>query len=177
MHSAGVVRKIDDLGRVSIPKELRQQYRWKHGDEVEFFIDGKELVLRKVTSIEDKLEELTDIYCKACWGSVQAHCIICTVDKIVASSCEDIYKPGQLVSPFFKKHLLKHGAEGTTSATTKSMPKITSYDQTTDMIMPLTYHGQVIGAMVMPHLWDEVDRSTTSGFCALASALQRQLDA
>lgn len=30
MHSAGVVRRIDDLGRVSIPKELRQMYQWKH---------------------------------------------------------------------------------------------------------------------------------------------------
>lgn len=36
MHSAGVVRRIDDLGRVSIPKELRQMYQWKHNDEVEF---------------------------------------------------------------------------------------------------------------------------------------------
>ena len=40
MKSTGIVRRLDDLGRLVIPKEMRRQYRLKEGDSIEFFTDG-----------------------------------------------------------------------------------------------------------------------------------------
>ena len=63
MKAIGVVRRIDDLGRIVIPKELRKTMRIKEGDSLEIFIEGSEKVVLKkyspVQNIQDIAEEFT----------------------------------------------------------------------------------------------------------------------
>lgn len=47
MKATGIVRRIDDLGRVVIPKELRRTLGVETGDPVEFFADGEKVIVRK----------------------------------------------------------------------------------------------------------------------------------
>ena len=48
MKSTGIVRKIDELGRVVIPKELRRSFDIKdNADALEIFVDGNTTVLKK----------------------------------------------------------------------------------------------------------------------------------
>lgn len=47
MKSTGIVRKVDDLGRIVIPKELRRTLDIKETDLMEIYIDGEEIILRK----------------------------------------------------------------------------------------------------------------------------------
>ena len=47
MKSTGIVRRIDDLGRVVLPVELRRTLNLEVRDPVEIFIDGDAIVLRK----------------------------------------------------------------------------------------------------------------------------------
>ena len=47
MKSTGIVRKIDELGRIVIPKELRRTLNIEEGDPLEIFVDGEEVILRK----------------------------------------------------------------------------------------------------------------------------------
>ena len=47
MKSTGIVRKLDQLGRIVIPKELRTTFDIKETDPIEIFIDGTDIVLRK----------------------------------------------------------------------------------------------------------------------------------
>lgn len=42
MKATGIVRRIDDLGRVVIPKEIRREMRIKEGDPLEIFVDKNE---------------------------------------------------------------------------------------------------------------------------------------
>lgn len=52
MKATGIVRRIDDLGRVVIPKEIRRTLRIREGDPLEIYIDsGGEVVLKKYSSI------------------------------------------------------------------------------------------------------------------------------
>ena len=44
MKSTGVVRRIDDLGRIVIPKEIRKNLRIKEGDNLEVFIDNEDII-------------------------------------------------------------------------------------------------------------------------------------
>ena len=54
MKATGVVRRIDDLGRIVIPKELRRTMRIKEGDSLEIFIDGSDKVfLRKYSPVQN----------------------------------------------------------------------------------------------------------------------------
>lgn len=47
MKSTGIVRKVDELGRIVLPKELRATFDIKHRDPLEIYVDGENIVLRK----------------------------------------------------------------------------------------------------------------------------------
>ena len=47
MKSTGVVRKVDELGRVVLPAEIRQCLEIKEKDPLEFFVDGERIILKK----------------------------------------------------------------------------------------------------------------------------------
>ena len=46
--STGVARKVDDLGRIVLPVELRRLFDIRSGDELQIAVDGGDIVLRKV---------------------------------------------------------------------------------------------------------------------------------
>ena len=47
MKATGIVRRIDDLGRIVIPKEIRRSFRIKEGDPLEIFTDAEREVIFK----------------------------------------------------------------------------------------------------------------------------------
>ena len=65
MKSMGIVRRIDDLGRICIPKELRRNCGIREGEPLEMFISDEGIILKKYSyngslgrDIEDILEKL-----------------------------------------------------------------------------------------------------------------------
>ena len=58
MKVTGIVRRIDDLGRVVIPKEIRRQMKIKEGDPLEIFIDGKMVCFQPYNPIETEQWEV-----------------------------------------------------------------------------------------------------------------------
>ena len=61
MKATGVVRRIDDLGRVVIPKEIRKTLRIKEGDPLEIFTDKEgEVILKKYSPIGELSEFATE---------------------------------------------------------------------------------------------------------------------
>jgi len=52
MNATGIVRRIDDLGRVVIPKEIRRSMRIKEGDPLEILVSDKDIVFRKYDPID-----------------------------------------------------------------------------------------------------------------------------
>ncbi len=60
MKATGVVRRIDDLGRIVIPKEIRRTLRIKEGDPIEIFTDKEgEVILKKYSPIGELTEFAT----------------------------------------------------------------------------------------------------------------------
>ena len=54
MKATGIVRRIDDLGRVVIPKEIRRQMRIKEGDPLEIFIEGNKVCFERYSPVDTK---------------------------------------------------------------------------------------------------------------------------
>ena len=52
MSTTGIIRRIDELGRIDIPKEIRKNLRIKNGDNLEILVDGENITLRKYSQIE-----------------------------------------------------------------------------------------------------------------------------
>jgi AbrB family transcriptional regulator (stage V sporulation protein T) len=67
MRATGIVRRVDDLGRVVIPKEIRRQMKIREGEPLEFFTENGYICLKKYGSdlageIESLREQAAD-YC------------------------------------------------------------------------------------------------------------------
>ena len=84
MKATGIVRRIDDLGRVVIPKEIRRTMRIREGDPLEIFTDKDgELIFKKYSPIG----ELTDFAAQICDSmrrSTDAIAAVCDRDAVIA---------------------------------------------------------------------------------------------
>ncbi|MCR4804216.1 MAG: AbrB/MazE/SpoVT family DNA-binding domain-containing protein [Clostridia bacterium] len=47
MKATGIVRKLDQLGRIVIPKELRNTFDLSEGDPIEIYVENSDIILRK----------------------------------------------------------------------------------------------------------------------------------
>ena len=79
MKATGIVRRIDDLGRVVIPKEIRRTLRIREGDPLEIFTDREgEIILQKYSPIGE-LGEFAKHYAEAL-SQTSGH-IACITDR------------------------------------------------------------------------------------------------
>lgn len=60
MRATGIVRRIDDLGRVVIPKEIRREMRIREGDPLEIFTEGKTICFCRYNPIDEGKWEIAN---------------------------------------------------------------------------------------------------------------------
>ena len=82
MKATGIVRRIDDLGRVVIPKEIRRTMRIREGTPLEIYtsVDG-EVIFRKY-SLSEKFQVRrisTQMYCTKSEGCLQLYATVTTL--------------------------------------------------------------------------------------------------
>jgi transcriptional pleiotropic regulator of transition state genes len=73
LKPAGIVRKVDQLGRIVLPKSLRKRYQMNEGDPIEILVQGDQILLEKYrprcvfcTSMEEVTEFKERHLCAAC---------------------------------------------------------------------------------------------------------------
>lgn len=84
IKATGVVRRIDDLGRIVLPKELRRTMRIKEGDSLEIYLDENDkIVLKKYSAVKGVstfLKEFVD----SMYASNKKDIVICDNETVVA---------------------------------------------------------------------------------------------
>ena len=84
MKATGIVRRIDDLGRVVIPKEIRRTLRIREGDPLEIFVDRDgEVILKKYSPIGE-LGDFAKEYADSLFESTNHITMISDRDSIIA---------------------------------------------------------------------------------------------
>ena len=85
MKTTGIIRRIDDLGRIVIPKELRKTLRIKNGDSLEIFVDNEDIILKKYSPMES-IEETASRYVDSFSGVIKHSVIVTDKDRVIAAS-------------------------------------------------------------------------------------------
>ena len=86
MKATGIVRRIDDLGRVVIPKEIRRTLRIREGDPLEIFTDREgEIILKKYSPIGE-LGTLARLYAESLSQTLGCTVCITDMDQVVSAS-------------------------------------------------------------------------------------------
>ena len=86
MKATGIVRRIDDLGRVVIPKEIRRTLIIREGDPLEIFTDREgEIILKKYSPIGE-LSAFAKQYAESLAQTMGCLVCVCDMDQIIASA-------------------------------------------------------------------------------------------
>ena len=85
MKATGIVRRIDELGRVVIPKEIRRTLRIRESDPLEIFTDRDGGIILKKYSPIGEISEHAQELCAALYHAFSLPAVICDKDVIVAS--------------------------------------------------------------------------------------------
>ena len=86
MKATGIVRRIDDLGRVVIPKEIRRVLRLREGDPLEIFTEKDGEVIFKKYSPMGELAEFAAQICESLHRTAGVTAVICDRDTVIAVS-------------------------------------------------------------------------------------------
>ncbi len=84
MKATGIVRRIDDLGRVVIPKEIRRTMRIREGDPLEIYTDKDGEVIFKKYSPIGELSDFAAQICDSLHKSTDAIAAVCDRDAVIA---------------------------------------------------------------------------------------------
>lgn len=151
MKATGIVRRIDDLGRVVIPKEIRRTMRIREGDPLEIYTDREgEVIFKKYSPIGELntfAAQYADTLSKTCNLSV----LICDRDAVIAvggvSKKEYMDKSlsKELDTVMQGRSFYRHSAERDGE---KMYPTESESDQFISCAMPIISEGDVIGCVV-----------------------------
>ena len=84
MKATGIVRRIDDLGRVVIPKEIRRTMRIREGDPLEIYTSRDGEVIFKKYSLMGGLDNFAAQLCETMSRSTGAICAVTDRDSVIA---------------------------------------------------------------------------------------------
>ena len=83
MKSTGVVRRIDELGRIVIPKEIRRNLGIRDGENIEIFTDNDSIILKKYYRLRTN-SDLASSLCELVYNSFNYKMIITDREKVIA---------------------------------------------------------------------------------------------
>lgn len=85
MKLAGIVRRIDELGRIVVPKEIRKTLHIKNGENLEIFINDDQIILKKYSELSN-LTELSETITETLNTYIKENVLISDTDKFVSIS-------------------------------------------------------------------------------------------
>jgi AbrB family transcriptional regulator (stage V sporulation protein T) len=155
VKATGIVRRIDDLGRVVIPKEIRRTLRIREGDPLEIFTDREgEVILKKYSPIGE-LSEFAKEYVESLHSSMEHVTCIADRDSIIAvagAPKKELLE--KRVSSALEKIMEDKAAVMLSLTGESKMINITADEEgapkyTSGVIAPIVSQGDPIGAILL----------------------------
>ncbi len=153
MKATGIVRRIDDLGRVVIPKEIRRTMRIREGDPLEIYTDKDgEVILKKYSPIGE-LSQFAEEYADSASSILGGTVLISDTDQIIAVS-------GGSKKNFIEKKIAKdieniiHNKSSYIASSKEKINNVTAdsadiQNFDSQIVVPIVSHGDPIGSIVV----------------------------
>lgn len=175
MKSTGVVRRIDDLGRIVIPKEIRRNLRIREGDSLEIYSQGSEgITLKKYSQVEN-IEGFINQYVDAVFSTNKLEIIVTDTEKVIAAA-------GSFRKDIIGKRIDIRLDERMHRLTTQIFDKDNHLEITDNLIVktnailrPIAIYGDVVGSVIIVN--DKITEIEKSLVETSASFISKYLEA
>lgn len=150
MKATGIVRRIDDLGRVVIPKEIRRTLRIREGDPLEIYTDTNGEVIFKKYSPVGELSTFAAQYAEVLSRVSNLPTLICDRDHIVAAAgvSKREYLERRITSVIedlmeTRRNFMAHQSD------VGEIQPVEGVERAASIIYPIIAAGDVTGAVIM----------------------------
>lgn len=148
MKSTGVVRRVDDLGRIVIPKEIRRTLRIRDGESLEIFVDREMIALKKFSKMTD-MEEISKQLVDIINSTINKTVLVTDRDKFIAGA-------GNLKRKYVEaniSHYLESLMNERKSVIDNNVHEVVLIEDDSDnlasVITPIIMNGDVIGLVLV----------------------------
>ncbi|WP_050698573.1 stage V sporulation T C-terminal domain-containing protein [Anaeromassilibacillus senegalensis] len=148
MKATGIVRRIDDLGRVVIPKEIRRTLRIFEGDALEIFTDAQGGVTFKKYSPVGELAAFAEQYAEVLSNVTGKPSVICDKDHVIAAGISRKEYIGRRVSVELDDYLQEQKSYICKENDEKLYP-IEGIDKVAGVVYPIVVSSEIMGAVVL----------------------------
>ena len=172
MKATGIVRRIDDLGRVVIPKEIRRTMRIREGDPLEIYTDANGEVIFKKYSPMGELAEFTSQYADVLYKAISMPVLITDRDHVVAAA-------GINKKDVIDRHIssalenVMENRSGFIANSNVSLVPLDSLDKKACIAYPIIGNGDVSGCVVI--LFNDNEEKPTQAEIKLAEVASQFL--
>lgn len=149
MKATGIVRRIDDLGRVVIPKEIRRTMRIREGDPLEIYTDANGEVIFKKYSPIGEMGDFSAQYAESLSKGTNHPVLICDRDHVIA--CAGMPKREVLerrITPVLEDLMENRGSYVAEQDSKKFVP-IEGVARDAAVVSTIIGGGDVSGAVIM----------------------------
>ncbi len=149
MKATGIVRRIDDLGRVVIPKEIRRTMRIREGDPLEIYTDNDGEVIFKKYSPIGELANFSTQYADVLYKTSGFPVVVCDRDHVISVS--GVPKKELLerrVSPSLEELMESRRNYAMTTAEARRLQPVEGVDRHALVAAPIVAAGDVCGSIM-----------------------------
>ncbi len=166
MKATGIVRRIDDLGRVVIPKEIRRTMRIREGDPLEIYTDADGEVIFKKYSPMGELSEFTSQYAEVLHRATGMPVIITDRDHVI--SCSGLSKKDTMDRHIAKEleEIMENRSSFVAGNDKGVLMPVEGLDRNAAIAYPIVGGGDVSGAVIL--LFNENGTAPTQSEIKLA---------
>ncbi len=176
MKATGIVRRIDDLGRVVIPKEIRRTQLIRVGDPLEIYVSGNNEVIFKKYSPMGELLTLAQNYTEILAKHIGILTVVADRDHIIATCAP--------LRDMLEKRITKsyESIVEIRKTSAQEMPQVIcdGNTHTAKAVAPVICHGDIIGSVAFistnkdianPHYNSEIDIGTATAHIHVAAQI------
>lgn len=175
MKSTGVVRRVDELGRIVIPKEIRRTMRIRDGESLEIFVDNEGISLKKISQMSD-LNDIAQNLVDVVHSISNKNVFITDRDKFIAGS-------GDLKKRFLDKnisHQLETIMNERHNIIKLNREKLDIVEGTSEyfsyIAMPIIVNGDAIGLVLVLSIDEDINKTHESIVLLLTKFLGKYVD-
>lgn len=150
MKATGIVRRIDDLGRVVIPKEIRRTLRIKEGAPLEIYTDGNGEVIFKKYSPMGELINFASVYAEVLNKVSGMPTIISDSERVIAAA--GVSKRDYLerrLTPVIEEFMESRRSFAARDGQMGGIQPVEGQDRAASVMHPIISSGDVIGSVIM----------------------------
>ena len=151
LKMTGIVRRIDDLGRIVIPKEIRKTMKIHEGDPLEIYVveNGEQIVLKKYLPMAS-IRDIATTYCNTL--AQQTGLMVCVTDKkevIEASSGVRKDMVSRELNDEMLEVLKSRGMWTTKQNATRGIIVKDAYNYFAQAVQPIIVDTDIVGSIIM----------------------------